>query len=77
MKGKAPVTKRALVQRINRKLSADDEMVKAARGARAQQDLGDFYTVNVSRNYIVAKDVALEDLGRKLGVLKPYEALVE
>jgi hypothetical protein len=33
--------------------------------------------VDLGRNAVVSKQVDLEDLGRKLGVLQPYERLEE
>jgi hypothetical protein len=74
---KAGVTMRALIQRINRKLSTDQEVLKKTRGERACQDLGDYYVLNVNRNWIVGKDVAPEALGRKLGVLSAWEAVID
>ncbi|HTQ03027.1 MAG TPA: hypothetical protein VMI54_04195 [Polyangiaceae bacterium] len=77
MKGKVPVTKRALIQRINRKIADDGEVLKATRGERSRQELGDFYILDPNHNAIVNKHVDPEALGRELGVLKPYETLVD
>lgn len=74
---KSPVTKRALVQRINRKLAAKGEKLIATRGEIAQSELGDFYRVSVDGGTITAKHIEPEKLGRELGVLKPYEVLTE
>lgn len=74
-RGSVPVTERALVQRINRVLAKQDEVLKAARGERAVVDLGRYYVLSVSGNYVVDKDVDLEDLGRALEALKPFEVL--
>lgn len=74
---KVSVSKRALLQRINRVLKKDDEVVRASRGARAKQDLGDFYAINLRRNFLADSNVDLEKLGRKLDVLKPWENLGE
>jgi len=71
------VTMRALVQRINRQLAKDEEVLKGTRGARARQDLGDFYRLDWNHNRVLETDVDPEGLGRKLGVLRPYERLVE
>lgn len=68
-----PVTKRALVQRINRKLRKQDETLKAHRGA----NVGSYYRVDTEINGLLEDDVDLEDLGRELGVLAPYEQLAE
>jgi hypothetical protein len=72
---KAPVSMRAIIQRINRKLTADGEMLRAARGERAQLDLGDYFVVDLSRNAVVTPHASPVALARKLGVLKPWERL--
>lgn len=72
---KIPVSPRALIQRINRKLRDENEVVRAARGERAKQQLGDFYRLDVDRNAVVQTDVDLEELGRELGVLSAAEVL--
>lgn len=77
-KGKTvPVSLRALIQRINRKLAAEGECLKKARSAKAQQDLGDYYIIEISRNLVFGKDVDLEQLGRKIGALKSWEHVEE
>ena len=73
---KVPVTVRAVTQRINRALRARGETLKAARGVRARQDLGDYYTIQVDRNAVVDTHVDLERLARELGALAPYEQVV-
>ncbi len=74
---KVPVTSRALIQRINRALKDRGEMVRTARGERALLDLGQFYVIDVSANCVMAKDIDLEQWGRDLEALKPFEALAE
>jgi hypothetical protein len=71
-----PVTARALIQRINRALKKDDQVLRQARGERARLDLGDYYVVNTRRNFIDAQHVNVEALARELDVLKPYEHVV-
>jgi hypothetical protein len=68
-----PVSMRALLQRINRRLAHDLEGVKKSRSARAQQELGDYYILDFNRNFIIAGHVDPEALGRDLEVLAPYE----
>lgn len=64
--------------RINRALRHDDEMLKSARvDSRTFQDLGAYYVIDIKRNFVTAKDIDLEALGKELGVLKDYEELVE
>jgi hypothetical protein len=67
-----PVTMRALIQRINRRLKADGEMLKTARG-RAAFSVGQYYICNPQRNWIVKERVDPEALGRELGVLAAWE----
>lgn len=68
---KAPVTTRAVIQRINRGLP-DHQMLRAMRGKRSAQ-LGDYCIVDFDSNGIVQKHVDLEGLGRQLGVIKEWE----
>lgn len=68
-----PVTMRALIQRINRKLRPDDEMLKVARGERARAQLGDYYAIDFNRNIVTAQHVDPEKWGREMNVLAPWE----
>jgi hypothetical protein len=75
-----PVGKRALIQRLNRALAKcgdSGEMLRTPRGEKARQDLGEYYVLDLRHNCVIDKDVDLEEYGRDLGVLKPYEALRE
>jgi hypothetical protein len=71
---KIPVTMRALIQRINRKLAADDEKIVAARNERVRMDYGDWYVVD-TRTHRGANSTHVDPkaLARELGVLKPWE----
>ncbi len=68
---KAHVTRRALVQRINRKLPAHEQL-RAARGAQVSE-LGDFFII--SQQEVQRRRVDIESLARRLGVLRAWEAL--
>ena len=73
-----PVSKRALLARLNRKLVADLETVKRTRdNTRARQDLGEFYVVDEQINGIVEHDIDLEDFARKCGALAEHEHLAD
>jgi hypothetical protein len=76
-RSKVPVSKAALVARINRKLKPDWEMVRATRGERWRPELGDWYAVDLRRNAILATHLDLEEYGRDLGVLREFEAFAE
>lgn len=70
-----PVSLRALSQRINRKLADNGRFLKAARGEKARQELGEYFVIDISLNSLVEKDVDLETLGRELEVLKAWEVV--
>jgi hypothetical protein len=74
---KVPVTQRALTQRINRQLRAKNLRLMVSRGANEAHDLGKFYTLNLQRNAVDHKHIDLEEYGRKIGVLQPFEALAK
>ena len=70
---KMPVSERAIIQRINRKLKPDLEALKVARNERMRLDVGQFYIINYRMNAVIHRDVDPEALGRELGVLKAWE----
>jgi hypothetical protein len=73
---KVQVTTRALVQRIDRLLAKDGQMLKKTRKkSRWFSETGEYFIINFKQNAIVAKDIKLEKLGRELGALKDYEKL--
>lgn len=74
-KPRLDVPERALIQRINRRLKGDGEQLRTARSSRVALSVGRHYIIDVQRNFIAHRDVALEALGRKLGVLQPWEQL--
>jgi hypothetical protein len=71
---KLPVSRAALMGRINRKLAAEMQKLKVPRSDRWRSDLGDYYIVDEHRNTIEAAHVDPVALARELGVLKPWEA---
>ncbi len=70
-----PVSERAVIQRINRALALQGQKMRKTRGWRAHHELGDYYVVVPSRNFIVAQNIDLEAFARELEVLAPYERL--
>jgi hypothetical protein len=70
-----PVGRRALVARIRRALKAQGEDIRSARSERARIDLGEYYVIDVSANTVMRKGVDLEEFGRSLDLLKPFETL--
>lgn len=71
---RVPVTPRALLQRINRKLAHDGQALRASRG-RERDTLGDFYLLDTHQNTVIDHHVRPELLGRELGVLDAWERL--
>ena len=75
--GKVPVTMRAIVQRINRKLAADGyRRLKQSRGRPwkyLDRDVGKWFLVDGRRNSVERTHVDPEELAKELGVLKPWE----
>ncbi len=71
-----PVTVRALVQRINRRLAQDDATaaIRAVRG-RARHDLGHFVLIRKGKAYPL--NASLEKYARDLGVMERWESIVE
>jgi len=77
MNQKVPVTVRSAIQRINRRLKPDNEMLKTARGRYMRMQVGDYYIVNFNRNFILHTNVDPELLGRELGVLHEWERVID
>jgi hypothetical protein len=77
MTTKIQITERALMQRIQRKLNSRDEVLRktSSRSWRMQSNVGDFYIVDARHNYVVASCLDLEELGRELKAIRPYEEL--
>ena len=68
-----PVTLKALMARINRKLADDGAILKAARGDRIAASFGRYFIVRGGQ--VTTQRVGPEGLGRKLGVLQDWEHL--
>lgn len=74
--GLVPVTVRAVLQRINRKLAPESQVVRKTRGSRAIQDLGEYYLLDWNRNVVLDSRVDVERLGRKLKLVGDWESVV-
>jgi hypothetical protein len=74
--GKVPVSERALVQRINRKLADKQWQMKVlAEDSRWSRDLGRYFVLDKATNSITARRCDIEAWANDLGVMKPYEEL--
>lgn len=74
--GRFPVTEKALVGRVNRKLAPEFQALRTLRGKGFLGTLGRRYIVNLRNNTIVASHVDVEQLARELGVIDDHEALI-
>jgi hypothetical protein len=72
-----PVSERALLARINRKLAHEGERVLKKRSAWAAwgPPERDFYAIDINRNMVIADHVDLESWGKELGVFAEWEVL--
>jgi hypothetical protein len=69
---KAPVSSRALIQRLNRHLAKEGRKLRACRAdTSGYGELGDWY--ETEGRTVTAKHVDPEAWARETGVLKPYE----
>lgn len=73
---KVPVSKRALIQRINRVLSHDKRILKITRDS-LKPVFGDYYIIDLETNDISETNINLEKFGRKIKALRKWEALFE
>jgi hypothetical protein len=80
-KVKVPVSERAVLQRVNRKLAPQYEALRKWRSAGYQSgenwEPGDIYHVDYSRNAMLEVKIDLESFARKLGVIADWETITE
>jgi len=74
---KSQISRRALILRINRRLTADGRALKATRTEADRGSMGDFFIVELERGRIVSANIDPIALAKELGVLKPYEQVTE
>ena len=71
------VSTQAVIQRINRKLRPDLEMLRATRGERMRLDVGAYHVINFRMNAIMHINVNPEAMARELGVLADHEEMAD
>ena len=69
------VTEQALVKRINRALATEGRKIRKSRPQRGYCELGEYFEVDVNRNFVTSMHVDIEAWGRELEVLKPGESV--
>ena len=75
MRKPVPVSKAAVVSRINHRLAHEDQNLKACRDARSWNELGAYFIVDVIRNAVVSTHQDPKGLARELEVLQPWEKM--
>lgn len=72
----SPITERALLGRINRKLAHDHKKMRKCRyGTMAYSNLGTWHVIDTYQNSLVDSKVDLETFARDLGVMAEWEVL--
>jgi hypothetical protein len=73
---KIGLTRSAVIQRINRKLSANNERLRVTRNdARLLGEVGQFYITG--EEGVNRRNVDLEALARRLDVLRAWETILD
>jgi hypothetical protein len=71
---KIGLTRSAVIQRINRKLSANNERLRVTRNdERLLREVGQFYITG--EEGVNRRNVDIEALARRLDVLRPWETI--
>ena len=74
---RVPVSRRALIQRINRKLPGHETLKTNRAPGSTHRELGRYFIVDEYNNSITCRFVDLKKLGRELGVLRGYERVAD
>ncbi len=72
---KLPITERALVARMNRKLEMMNKMLRKHKPDSRLSETGRFYIVDLKQGQIERQGSDLESWAREIGCLKDYEQL--
>lgn len=72
---KAPVSRRAVLQRVNRKLAKDGLTLKVSTGGQAQIEVGQYFVLDVKRGAVIERHIKLEQFAKKSGVLADWERM--
>ena len=72
---KIVINARALIARINRKLAPDQVLQSNGRSGRLTVEMGAHYVLDLKAKRVMQKHVDIATLGKKLGVMKPWEEL--
>lgn len=72
----APISERAVLARINRKLKPDNKQLKKCKAdSQGYGELGDYYEVDLNLNAVTATHVDLQQRGTEMKVLADFEQI--
>ncbi len=74
---KVGVSRRAVLQRVNRKLAPQLEALKVWRTSDLRYKAGDLFHLDLDQNAILNINVDLESFAREVGALQRWESLSE
>jgi hypothetical protein len=77
LRTQVPITMRALVQRMNRRLGQSGQVLRPARSEGIQVQLGNWYVIDTRQNTVVQQHVDPIAFARELGVLHGWETVKE
>ncbi len=73
---RVPVTVRAVIQRINRRLEKDGQRLKASRFATSYRaDIGLYFIVSIKSGRLIETRIILEELARREHALDLWEEI--
>lgn len=72
---KVPVSRRAVLARVNRILAKEDQAFRISRSHGEKSNLGEAYILDTRRNVVVAHQMSLEELASELGAIKSFEEM--
>ena len=71
------IDKRAIIDRVNRRLKKKNKKLYRAKSPNIQNDFGSCFIVDLLEGRIAQRHVHLEDYAREIGALEPYEYIME
>jgi hypothetical protein len=73
----APVSMKALVRRVNRRLVKQGQKLIKTRGERVRAELGDMYVIDTNTSALILFRVNVEVLARELGALQTWQKVAD
>jgi hypothetical protein len=72
-----PLSRRAVIQRVNRILKPRLETLRTWRHSDIRYKAGDLYHLDLNHNCIISLTVDLESFARELGAMQKWETIIE